>query len=46
MALVVKKTKISEVMAVMIVYIVIDYISMKMPAPFGTQVKAFLKTRR
>jgi hypothetical protein len=42
-ALIVKKTKISEVMAVMIVNIVIDYISKKLPAPFGSQVKAILE---
>lgn len=44
-ALIVKKTKISEVMAVMIVNIVVDYISKKLPAPFGTQVKALLENQ-
>ncbi len=42
-ALIVKKTKISETMAVMIVNIVVDYISKKLPAPFGSQVKAILE---
>jgi hypothetical protein len=41
-ALIVKKTKISETMAITIVTIVIDYISKKLPAPFGSQVKALL----
>lgn len=41
-ALIVKKTKISETMATTIVTIVIDYISKKLPAPFGSQVKALL----
>jgi hypothetical protein len=41
-ALIVKKTKISEAMATTIVTIVIDYIAKKLPAPFGTQVKALL----
>jgi hypothetical protein len=39
---IVKKTKISETMAVTIVTIVIDYIAKKLPAPFGSQVKALL----
>jgi hypothetical protein len=42
-ALIVKKTKISETMAVMIVNIVVDYISKKLPAPFGSQVKTILE---
>jgi hypothetical protein len=42
-ALIVKKTKISETMAVMVVNIVIDYISKKLPAPFGSQVKMLLE---
>jgi hypothetical protein len=41
-ALIVKKTKISETMATTIVTIVIDYIAKKLPAPFGSQVKALL----
>jgi hypothetical protein len=41
-ALIVKKTKISETMATTIVTIVIDYISKKLPAPFGSQVKTLL----
>ena len=41
-ALIVKKTKISETMAITIVTIVIDYIAKKLPAPFGSQVKALL----
>lgn len=41
-ALIVKKTKISETMAFTIVTIVIDYIAKKLPAPFGSQVKALL----
>jgi hypothetical protein len=42
-ALIVKKTKISETMALTIVTIVVDYISKKLPAPFGSQVKALLE---
>jgi hypothetical protein len=41
-ALIVKKTKISETMAITIVTIVIDFIAKKLPAPFGAQVKALL----
>lgn len=41
-ALIVKKTKISETMATTIVTIVIDYIAKKLPTPFGSQVKALL----
>jgi hypothetical protein len=42
-ALIVKKTKISETMATTIVAIVIDYISKKLPSPWGSQVKALLE---
>ncbi len=41
-ALIVKKTGINEATALTIVTIVIDFISKKLPAPFGTQVKALL----
>jgi hypothetical protein len=41
-ALIVKKTKISEAMATTIVTIVINYIGKKLPAPFGSQVTALL----
>jgi hypothetical protein len=41
-ALIVKKTKIPEVTAMMIVNIVIDYLKKKLPAPIGAQVAAFL----
>jgi hypothetical protein len=41
-ALIVKKTGINEATALTIVTIVVDYISKKLPAPFGTQVKALL----
>jgi hypothetical protein len=41
-ALIVKKTKISETMAVTIVNLVIDYIGKKLPAPWGSQLKAVL----
>lgn len=41
-ALIVKKTGINEAMALTIVNIVIDFISKKLPAPFGSQVKTLL----
>lgn len=41
-ALIVKKTGINEATALTIVTIVIDFISKKLPAPFGTQVKVLL----
>ncbi|MPM86541.1 hypothetical protein SDC9_133630 [bioreactor metagenome] len=41
-ALIVKKTGINEATALTIVTIVVDFISKKLPAPFGTQVKALL----
>ncbi len=41
-ALIVKKTKISETMATTIVNLVIDYISKKLPAPWGSQLKTIL----
>lgn len=41
-ALIVKKTGINEATALTIVNIVVDFISKKLPAPFGKQVKALL----
>lgn len=41
-ALIVKKTKISEAMAMTIVNIVIDYLGKKLPAPWGSQLKTIL----
>jgi hypothetical protein len=40
--LIVKKTGISETMATTIVNLVVNYLGKKLPAPFGTQVAAFL----
>jgi hypothetical protein len=41
-ALIVKKTKLPEAMALMVVNIVIDYLKKKLPAPIAAQVTAFL----
>lgn len=41
-SLIVKKTGIPEATATTIVSIVIDFISKKLPAPFGAQVKTLL----
>ena len=41
-ALIVKKTKLPESMAIMVVNIVIDYLKKKLPAPITAQVTGFL----
>jgi len=40
--LIVKKTGVSQIMAMTVVNIVVDYLKKKLPAPIGNQVVAFL----